>query len=48
MIGDDSFKVKPRYGEYILLHKDEGYKCSHTLFPHPLWQRGISYKYIMG
>ena len=20
MIGDDSFKVKPRYGEYILLH----------------------------
>ena len=23
MVGDDSFTVKPRMGEYILLHKDE-------------------------
>ena len=43
MIGDNSFKVKPRYGEYILLHKDEGYKCSHTLFPtpHPFYGKGV-------
>ncbi len=43
MVGDDSFKVKPRYGEYILLHKDEGYKCSHTLFPtpHPFYGKGV-------
>ena len=43
MVGDDSFTVKPRYGEYILLHKDEGYKCSHTLFPtpHPYYGKGV-------
>ena len=32
MIGDFSFKVKPRMGEYILLHKDEGFKANHILF----------------
>jgi glycerol-3-phosphate dehydrogenase len=43
MVGDQSFKVKPRYGEYILLHKDEGYKCAHTLFPtpHPFYGKGV-------
>mmetsp|Transcript_55661 Transcript_55661/g.136368 ORF Transcript_55661/g.136368 Transcript_55661/m.136368 type:complete len:689 (+) Transcript_55661:69-2135(+) len=35
MIGDDSFKVKPRLGEYILLKKSEGNRCNHILFPCP-------------
>ena len=35
MVGDDSFTILPRYGEYILLHKDEGHKVHHTLFPCP-------------
>jgi len=26
MVGDTSWHVKPRMGEYILLHKDEGHK----------------------
>merc|ERR1711871_916024 len=43
MVGDNTFQVKPRYGEYILLHKDEGYKCQHTLFPtpHPFYGKGV-------
>ena len=43
MVGDDSFLVKPRMGEYILLHKDEGHKASHTLFPtpHPVYGKGV-------
>merc|ERR1711965_678269 len=35
MVGDTSWHVKPRYGEYILLHKDEGDKARHVLFPCP-------------
>ena len=43
MIGDFSFKVKPRMGEYILLHKDEGFKANHILFPtpHPVYGKGV-------
>ena len=43
MIGDKSFKIKPRLGEYILLHKREGGKVSHTLFPapHPVLGKGV-------
>lgn len=43
MVGDDSFKIKPRMGEYILLHKDEGYKAKHILFPtpHPFLGKGV-------
>ena len=43
MVGDDSFTVKPRMGEYILLHKDEGHKTSATLFPcpHPVYGKGV-------
>ena len=43
MVGDDSFIVKPRMGEYILLHKDEGHKTTHTLFPcpHPVYGKGV-------
>jgi glycerol-3-phosphate dehydrogenase len=43
MVGDFSFRIKPRVGEYILLHKDEGYKCSATLFPcpHPKLGKGV-------
>eukprot|EP00287_Rhodomonas_sp_CCMP768_P032020 CAMPEP_0202853424 /NCGR_PEP_ID=MMETSP1389-20130828/90475_1 /ASSEMBLY_ACC=CAM_ASM_000865 /TAXON_ID=302021 /ORGANISM="Rhodomonas sp., Strain CCMP768" /LENGTH=710 /DNA_ID=CAMNT_0049531973 /DNA_START=39 /DNA_END=2172 /DNA_ORIENTATION=+ len=35
MIGDDSFKVKPRLGEYVLLRKNQGHLCNHILFPCP-------------
>lgn len=43
MVGDDSFFVKPRMGEYILLHKEEGHKATHTLFPcpHPVYGKGV-------
>ena len=43
MVGDRSFTVKPRMGEYILLHKREGYKATHTLFPapHPVYGKGV-------
>lgn len=43
MVGDHSFQVKPRMGEYILLHKDEGIKTTHTLFPcpHPIYGKGV-------
>jgi glycerol-3-phosphate dehydrogenase len=35
MIGDESFKIKPRVGDYIMLKREEGYLASHTLFPCP-------------
>ena len=35
MLGDTSFKVNERYGEYVLLHKREGKKASSTIFPCP-------------
>jgi L-2-hydroxyglutarate oxidase LhgO len=35
MVGDESFTIKPRLGDYILLHKDEGFKARATLFPIP-------------
>ncbi len=35
MIGDKSFNIKPRLGEYLLLHKDEGHLAKSTLFPCP-------------
>ncbi len=35
MIGDDSFTITPRRGEYILLDKAEGNACSHTIFRTP-------------
>jgi glycerol-3-phosphate dehydrogenase len=35
MVGDTSFKVKPRLGEYLLLHKRQGKFAKHTLFPAP-------------
>jgi L-2-hydroxyglutarate oxidase LhgO len=43
MVGDTSFTVKRRHGEYILLHKDEGKKVRHTLFPcpDPLYGKGV-------
>ena len=66
MVGDRSFTVKPRMGEYsecalrrgagegagtdpenpqppVLLHKREGYKATHTLFPapHPVYGKGV-------
>ena len=43
MVGDNTFTIKPRTGEYILLHKEEGYKCHRTLFPtpHPFYGKGV-------
>jgi L-2-hydroxyglutarate oxidase LhgO len=43
MVGDTSFTVKRRHGEYVLLHKSEGVKVTHTLFPcpHPVYGKGV-------
>ena len=35
MAGDDSFKIIPRAGEYMLLDKAEGSRVSHTIFQVP-------------
>ena len=35
MVGDDSFTIKPRLGEYVLLKKSSGDQCNHILFPCP-------------
>jgi hypothetical protein len=35
LVGDTSFYIKPRIGEYLLMHKDEGFRANHVLFPAP-------------
>ena len=35
MVGDDSFNVHPRVGEYMILDKDSGYLCERTIFRTP-------------
>ena len=35
MIGDKSFTIKPRLGEYLLLNKEQGHLAGCTLFPCP-------------
>lgn len=35
MVGDESFKIIPRAGEYMLLDKNEGARVSHTIFQVP-------------
>lgn len=35
MIGDYSFKIKPRLGDYILLNRNQGHLTKKTLFPCP-------------
>ena len=35
MVGDESFKIKPRLGDYLLLNRDQGHLARHTLFPCP-------------
>ena len=35
MAGDDSFRIIPRIGEYMLLDKNEGKRVSHTIFQVP-------------
>lgn len=35
MIGDTSFKILPRLGDYLLLHRNQGHLAKHTLFPCP-------------
>eukprot|EP00978_Attheya_sp_CCMP212_P038056 scaffold185002_cov42-Attheya_sp.AAC.1 len=35
LIGDESFTIKPRLGDYLLLHRNQGYLTHRTLFPCP-------------
>lgn len=35
MIGDNSFTILPRLGDYLLLNRNQGYLTTHTLFPCP-------------
>mmetsp|Transcript_23241 Transcript_23241/g.47307 ORF Transcript_23241/g.47307 Transcript_23241/m.47307 type:complete len:723 (-) Transcript_23241:86-2254(-) len=35
MIGDDSFYIKPRLGDYLLLNRNQGHLTRHTIFPCP-------------
>ncbi len=35
LVGDDSFYIKPRLGEYLLLRKEAGAAARHILFPAP-------------
>ncbi|CAJ1954697.1 unnamed protein product [Cylindrotheca closterium] len=35
MIGDKSFKIKPRLGDYLLLNRNQGHLTTRTLFPCP-------------
>jgi glycerol-3-phosphate dehydrogenase len=35
MIGDHSFKIKPRLGDYLLLNRSQGHLAKHTIFPCP-------------
>lgn len=35
MIGDTSFTIKPRLGDYLLLNRNQGHLAKHTLFPCP-------------
>jgi hypothetical protein len=35
LIGDESFKIKPRVGDYLLLNRNQGYLAKQTLFPCP-------------
>lgn len=35
MIGDNSFQITPRIGDYLLLHKDQGHLAHATIFPCP-------------
>ena len=35
MIGDNSFKIKPRLGDYLLMNRNQGHLANHTLFPCP-------------
>jgi glycerol-3-phosphate dehydrogenase len=43
MIGDTSFNIKPRLGEYLLLHKNQGCMANRIIFPapHPVKGKGV-------
>jgi len=43
MIGDESFQIKPRLGDYLLLNRNQGHLARHTLFPcpHPVLGKGV-------
>ena len=48
MIGDTSFKIKPRLGDYVLLNRNQGHLAKTTLFPcpHPVLGKG-TFGYIL-
>ena len=51
MVGDTSFKIKPRLGDYVLLNRNQGHLAKTTLFPcpHPVLGKGMlnySYEHI--
>ena len=35
MVGDNSFTILPRLGDYLLLNRNQGHLTTHTLFPCP-------------
>ncbi len=35
LIGDDSFEIKPRLGDYLLLNRNQGHLTQKTIFPAP-------------
>eukprot|EP00956_Cyclotella_meneghiniana_P026673 scaffold58259_cov107-Cyclotella_meneghiniana.AAC.3 len=35
LIGDNSFYIKPRLGDYLLLNRNQGHLTQHTIFPTP-------------
>ena len=35
LIGDNSFTIKPRLGDYLLLNRNQGHLTSKTIFPCP-------------
>lgn len=35
LIGDNSFQIKPRLGDYIILNREQGKFARHTIFPCP-------------
>jgi len=43
MIGDESFYIKPRLGEYLLLNKNQQNQTTHIIFPtpHPIKGKGV-------
>lgn len=48
MIGDNTFVIKPRLGDYLLLNRNQGHLTTHTLFPcpDPILGKGVLGKFF--